>query len=99
MTGQHVNIFERQFLTYRWGNQSYGLYFKFMNRLRDDWEVVDEGPMSDLLGIEFSRKDKTIELRQTAYIEKLKREFFPDGVPSNVQSNKLPCATPSFPFM
>ena len=26
-------------------------YAKFMSRLRDDWDVIDEGPMTDLLGI------------------------------------------------
>ena len=25
-------------------------YAKFMRRLRDDWDVIDEGPMTDLLG-------------------------------------------------
>ena len=27
-------------------------YSKFLTRLRADWDIVDEGPMTDLLGID-----------------------------------------------
>jgi hypothetical protein len=32
-------------------------YNELMQRLKSDWEVVDEGPMEDLLGIEVQRND------------------------------------------
>ena len=55
------------------------------------WNVEDEGELTDLLGVEFSRTENVIELKQTKYIEKLASEFFPDGVPPSSQANKVPC--------
>ena len=53
---------------------------KFMSRLRADWEIVDEGPMSDLLGIDCDRdEDGSILLHQGAYVRKLLSRFAPDG--------------------
>ena len=55
-------------------------YAKFISRLRQDWDVVDEGPMSDLLGIDCERaSDGSIKLHQGRYIRKLLARFSPDG--------------------
>ena len=67
------------------------VYRSFITALEEKWKVEDEGEITDLLGIEFTREGKTIELNQTKYIEKLAAEFFPDGVPSSAQQNKVPC--------
>ena len=43
-------------------------YAKFMLQLRKDWDVVDEGPMEDLLGIECTtNSDGSITLHQSKY--------------------------------
>ena len=51
---------------------SNSFYAKFIDQLRADWEVIDEGPMSDLLGIDCERgADGSILLHQGAYVRKL----------------------------
>ena len=68
-------------------------YREFMDELEAAWDVVDEGPMDDLLGIEVLRNpDGTITLHQKAYIEKMVRRFLPDGLSSRMQSTSLPYA-------
>ena len=43
-------------------------YAKFMIQLRKDWDVVDEGPMEDLLGIECTTNlDGSITLHQSKF--------------------------------
>ena len=55
-------------------------YAKFMDTLRRDWDIVDEGPMLDLLGIDCDRSsDGSILLHQSAYIKKLLNRFSPEG--------------------
>ena len=55
-------------------------YAKFTSCLRRDWDVVDEGPMSDLFGIDCERShDGSIRLHQGKYIRKLLARFSPDG--------------------
>jgi len=40
--------------------------------LRNDWDVVDEGPMVDLLGMECEyQPDKSIKVHQEKYVKKL----------------------------
>ena len=39
---------------------------------------------------EITSQGGVVELKQTAYIEKLAATWFPDGVPSTMQSNKVP---------
>ena len=52
-------------------------YAKFMQQLRKDWDVVDEGPMEDLLGIECtSNPDDSITLHQSKYIDSMISRFF-----------------------
>ena len=64
---------------------------KYMDALASEWDVVDEGPMGDMLGIEVERKsDGSILLNQPAYIAKLMSRFMPDGAPPYVQRNSTP---------
>ena len=72
-------------------DDEHSLFADFERALMDRFKVEDEGDLSDLLGIEFTRDKCAVELRQTAYIEKLAKEFFPDGVPPTAQANKVPC--------
>ena len=66
-----------------------------MDDLASEWEVTDEGPMEDLLGIEVDYKPNgSIKLHQTRYIRKLIERFCPDGARSDA-SSKLPYS-PSF---
>ena len=52
-------------------------YAKFMSQLRSDWDVVDEGRMEDLLGIECTTNpDDSITLHQTKYVNSMLNRFF-----------------------
>ncbi len=43
-----------------------------MDSLTRDWDITDEGPMEDLLGIEVDYlPDGAIKLHQTSYVKKL----------------------------
>ena len=67
------------------------LYNAFMDALQADWEITDEGPMEDLLGIEVRRNaDGSITLHQERYIQQLVKRFLPDGPSNRVQQNSLP---------
>ena len=66
-------------------------YNTFMDKLASDWDVTDEGPMDDLLGMEIDYNDDgSIKLHQTKYIEKLVEKFLPDGPLPKAQRNSLP---------
>ena len=66
-------------------------YAKFRAQLLKDWEVVDEGPMTDLLGIQAEyHKDGSITLHQESYIEKLLAKFLPSGAPTHIPADTLP---------
>ena len=55
-------------------------YHKFIHRLRADWDIVDEGPMVDLLAIEVrANNDGSLTLHQSAYVKKLLARFLPNG--------------------
>ena len=67
------------------------LYASFTRELTQRWEVEDEGEVTDLLNIEISRQGASITLiRQTAYIDKIPREWFSHGPPAHVQLNSVP---------
>ena len=66
------------------------LYASFTRELTQRWEVEDEGEVTDLLNIEISRQGASITLRQTAYIDKLTKEWFPHAPPAHVQLNSVP---------
>ena len=55
-------------------------YAKFMKQLRADWDIVDEGPMTDLLGIDCDKQpDGSILLHQGRYVRKMLSNYAPDG--------------------
>ena len=87
----HVGVYVDDLATVYLHDDEHSLYRAFISALETRWNVEDEGELTDLLGIEFTREDGAIELRQTKYIEKLAAEFFPDGVPPTAQANKVPC--------
>ena len=87
----HVGVYVDDLAMVYREDDEHSLYRSFITALEARWNVEDEGELTDLLGIEFSRVDGIIELRQTKYIEKLAAEFFPDGVPPTSQANKVPC--------
>jgi len=66
-------------------------YNSFMDKLSSDWDVTDEGPMEDLLGIEVEyNPDGSIKLHQRKYIEKIAERFLPNGPLEKCQRNSLP---------
>ena len=66
-------------------------YHKFITQLREDWDIVDEGPMTDLLAIEVRyNSDGSITLHQESYVKKLLAKYMPDGPPASLQRNSLP---------
>jgi hypothetical protein len=66
-------------------------YNAFMDKLSADWDVTDEGPMEDLLGIEVEyNADGSIKLHQRKYIEKVVERFLPHGPLPKAQRNSLP---------
>ena len=66
-------------------------YNAFMGSLARDWDITDEGPMEDLLGIEVDYlADGAIKLHQTSYVNKLVERFLPHGPLEKVQRGSLP---------
>ena len=66
-------------------------YNAFFDALTARWDIVDEGPMEDLLGIEVEYlSDGSIKLHQRRYIEKIVARFLPQGPLPHVQANSLP---------
>jgi len=64
---------------------------KFLTLLRNDWDVVDEGLMVDLLGMECDYlPDKSIKVHQEKYVGKLLSRYLPQGPPTRTKSNCLP---------
>lgn len=66
-------------------------YNAFMQQLAARWDVTDEGPMEDLLGIEVQyNNDGSIKLHQRKYIDKVVSRFLPNGPLPASQRNGLP---------
>ena len=66
-------------------------YAKFLTRLRKDWDIVDEGEMVDLLGIQvIYHPDGSITLHQEKYINAMIDRFYPRGLPNHVKNSGLP---------
>jgi hypothetical protein len=64
---------------------------KFLTLLRNDWDVVDEGPMVDLLGMECENlPDKSIKIHQEKYVKKLLGRYLPQGPPTRTKADCLP---------
>ena len=72
-------------------DDEHSLYAEFTTALQQRWSVDDEGPVSDLLGIEIKREGCMVSLRQTAYVAKMMARFCPDGCPASHQATKTPC--------
>ena len=87
----HVGVYVDDLAIVHSHDDEHSLYRSFVSALESRWKVEDEGELTDLLGIEFTRGDEFIERKQTKYIEKLAAEHFPDGVPPTAQQNKVPC--------
>ena len=63
---------------------------QFLKQLRADWDIVDEGEMEDLLGIQVRRNSNgSITLHQSKYIDKLFEHFQPASS-NKTQRNSLP---------
>ena len=77
------------FVLYNNGDK-HSLYHRFTTDLQRRWSVDDEGEVSDLLNVEMYRVDGGVELRQTSYIDRLAKEWLPDGIPSNIHINSAP---------
>ena len=66
-------------------------YGKFITNLRRDWDIVDEGPMKDLLGIQVMyNSNGSITLHQAKYIAAMIKRFYPKGLPPTVARSALP---------
>ena len=60
-------------------------------RLRRDWDVVDEGPRVDLLGIQIKHNSNgSVTLHQEKYIDSMLARFYPKGLPHHVSRGSLP---------
>ena len=75
-------------------DDEHSLLTEFVTALQE-WNVEDEGELTDLLGIDFSNEDGVISLVQTGYIDKLVRTYLPDVVPRH---EDVPC-DPSLPLL
>jgi len=75
-------------------DDEHSLYRSFVDTLERDWKAEDEGDLSDLLGVEFTReKDDVIRLSQPAYIEKMASTFFDEDHPdTEAHLTRAPCA-------
>ena len=65
------------------------LYYNFTTALRS-WNVEDEGELEDLLNVQFAFHDGAVKMYQSNYIDKMVSHYFPDGVATSFQANKLP---------
>ena len=64
---------------------------RFLTVLRTDWDVVDEGPMHDLLGMECeTQQDGSVSLHQSKYIKKLLARYLSHGPPTRAKPDTLP---------
>lgn len=76
-------------------DDSHSIYSQFTRDMQARWDVEDEGEASDLLSVEITSGEGYVELRQTAYIEKLFNTYAPDGIPSF--AGKVPYSYSSHP--
>lgn len=72
-------------------DDEHSLYREFTSQLTSDWDVDDEGDVSDLLSIEISRERGCVFLRQQAYIRRLVDTYLPPDSPNTLPRNKAPC--------
>ena len=74
-------------------DDKHSLYHLFTTQLLKDWEAEDEGELSDLLGVEFSREgSNVIRLSQPAYITKMAAGYFSADSPNpELHLSRGPC--------
>ena len=66
-------------------------YAKFIAAVHNDWDVIDEGEMIDLLSIQVRRNDNgSITLHMSNFIDNLLGKYLPDGPSSRVQEKSMP---------
>jgi len=54
------------------------MYARFTTKLAKDWEVEDEGPLKDMLGVEVRRNENgSITLHQRGYVRKVLEKLLP----------------------
>lgn len=70
---------------------SSSLYHQFITALQRDWEVEDEGEVSDLLNVEISREGSDVVLRQVSYIKRMMDTHAPGGCPVSHKASLTPC--------
>ena len=73
-------------------DDAHSLYQRFTADLTNTWEAEDEGEVSDLLNVEFTRSSAGVKLSQGGYIDTLVERFCPDGVPLSFHDNQAPAA-------
>lgn len=73
-------------------DDAHSLYQRFTADLTHTWEAEDEGEVSDLLNVEFTRSSAGVKLSQGGYIDTLVERFCPDGVPLSFHDNQAPAA-------
>ena len=91
MSSSSVGVYVDDLFCVASHTDSHSAYHEFTTALQEQWDVEDEGPVSDLLNVEISREENSVVLRQTGYIDKLVGIHAPDGVPASHQSTKTPC--------
>ena len=67
------------------------IFRAFVNALKKDWEIDDEGEAVDLLNVHFAKTDSGILLHQRPYIESMIEKYVPEGVPLSFHRNWTPC--------
>ena len=72
-------------------DDEFSVYSRFTTQLEEAWDVDDEGPVADLLNVEISSEGGCVVMRQTGYIERLVKDYLPDGVPNSHQEGSTPC--------
>ena len=71
-------------------DDKHSLFHQFTEALQQ-WNVEDEGELTDLLGIDFSNSGGVVSLQQSAYISRLFSTYLPEGRPPKIGTTNTPC--------
>ena len=74
-------------------DDKHSLYHHFITSLQKNWEVRDEGDISDLLGVQIDRGKDQVTMTQSAYIDRMMSTWCcPDGIPKEnlAEATKTP---------
>jgi hypothetical protein len=73
-------------------------YSRFTKALCKRWDVLDEGPLDDLLGMEVKiNDDGSITVHQSKYVRKLLDKYLPDGLPDCIPGPMVDAPLPYSP--